>query len=109
MNAFGDRVLRVRLCKDARPWILPTVEVAASALRARGFRVVVDSVPAGYRDRTNQSWTEDPDVAKVLKLYAGGDADDPVPAQMAAAWSLSFYTMHRLITRIRGEGDDRIT
>lgn len=104
MNAFGERVLRVRLCQDAQAWILPTVEVAASALRAHGLRVVVDNVPAGYRDQTNQSWTEDPDVAEVLKLWAGGDADDPVAARMAAAWSLAFYTMHRFLTRIEGEG-----
>lgn len=103
MSVFGQRVLRVRLSQDAEAWILPTVEVAASALCAHGLRVVVDRVRAGYRDRTNRSWTEDQEVAEVLKLWAGEDADDPVAAQMAAAWSLAFYTMHRFLTRVERE------
>jgi hypothetical protein len=98
MSIFGRRVLRVRLCQDAPAWIFPTVEVAASALRAHGLRAIVDHVPAGYRDRTNLSWTEDQEVAEVLKLFAGGDADDPLAEEMAAAWSLAFYTMHRFFT-----------
>jgi hypothetical protein len=104
MSIFGRRVLRVRLCQDAPAWIFPTVEVAASALRAHGLRAIVDHVPAGYRDRTNLSWTEDQEVAEVLKLFAGGVADDPLAEEMAAAWSLAFYTMHRFFTRLEGEG-----
>jgi hypothetical protein len=80
------------------------VEVAASALRAQGLRVVVDHVPADYRDRTNLTWTEDQGVAEVLKLFAGGVADGPFAEQMAAACSLAFYTMHRSFRRLDGEG-----
>jgi len=85
VNVFGERVLRVRLCRDAPRWISITAQLAASELRAQGLRVVVDDVPAGYRDGSNWSWTEDLEVAEVLRLWAGGDADDPVPAQMVVA------------------------
>lgn len=104
VSVFGERVLRVRLCRDAPRWISIKAQLAASQLRAQGLRVVLDDVPAGYRDQSNWSWTEDPEVGEVLKLWAGGYADDPVPAQMVVAWSLEFHATRRRLTMVGGGG-----
>jgi len=73
-------------------------------LRANGLRAILDDVPPWHRDRTNLPWTEDQDVADVLKLFAGGDADDPVAEQMATIWSFAFYMVHRQFTKVADGG-----